>query len=313
MRTLLGFGTAFVAAGLSAFGQTPAPSAAQHARSANSMAMAETPYLGVGGQDVTADRAKTLKLKEERGVEVTSVDPEGSAAKAGVKEGDVVLEFNGQKVEGWEHLKRLVRETPIHRDVKIVVSRNGAMQTLTASIGARKEIDMGGWVTPEPNTWVQPMPPSAPMPPAAMPNMPNMPNMGTMFDMPMFRTLMGSSSLGIVGESLGQDSQLAEFFGVKDGVLVRTVNKDSAAEKAGMKAGDVITKIDDTAISSPQQIASALRAARSRNSVTVIVVRNKKEMTLTVTPDANGMYRGGVWDPKDNILLELFQPAAKDK
>lgn len=310
MRTLLGFSTAFVAAGLSAFGQTPAPSAPQRAHSANAVTTPETPYLGVGGQDVTSDRAKTLKLKEERGVEVTSVDPEGSAAKAGVKEGDVVLEFNGQKVEGWEHLKRLVRETPIHRDVKVVVSRNGALQTLTANIGSRKEYETGGWMVQPaaPNTWMQTMPPSAPMPPAA-----NMPPMGSMFDMPMFRTLMGSSSLGIVGESLGQDSQLAEFFGVKDGVLVRTVNKDSAAEKAGMKAGDVITKIDDTAISSPQQIASALRSARSRNSVNIVVVRNKKEMTLTVTPDANGMYRGGMWDPKENILLELFQPAGKDK
>jgi serine protease Do len=82
------------------------------------------------------------------------------------------------------------------------------------------------------------------------------------FDLPQFRTLMGTSSLGIIGESLGQESQLAEFFGVKEGVLVRSVNKDSAAEKAGMKAGDVIVKVDDTAISTPQQISSALRGAR---------------------------------------------------
>jgi len=75
-----------------------------------------------------------------------------------------------------------------------------------------------------------------------------------------------------------------------------------------MKAGDVIVKVDDAAISTPQQISSALRAARSKNSVTVTVVRSKKEMTLTVTPDASGFYRGGVWDPKENILLQLFQP-----
>jgi len=126
--------------------------------------------------------------------------------------------------------------------------------------------------------------------------------------------LMGTSSLGIIGEALGQESQLAEFFGVKEGVLVRSVNKDSAAEKGGMKAGDVITKIDDTAISTPQQISSTLRGSRGKNSVTVTVVRSRKEMNLTVTPDANGFYRGGLWDPKDNILLELFQPSGqKDK
>src|SRR5262245_34911339 len=58
-------------------------------------------YLGIGGVDITPDRAHALNLKEERGVEISSVDPEGPAAKAGLKEGDVVLEFNGQPVEGW--------------------------------------------------------------------------------------------------------------------------------------------------------------------------------------------------------------------
>jgi serine protease Do len=199
-----------------------------------------------------------------------------------------------------------------------VIWRNGGVQTLTATIGGRRDqqTDMGGWATPPPSAWVQPMPPSAPNPPSAMPSMPNMPNMPYMFDMPSFRTLMGSSSLGIMGEALGQESQLAEFFGVKEGVLVRSVNKDSAAEKAGMKAGDVIVKVEDTAISTPQQISSALRAANRKSSVSVTVIRNKKEMTLTVTPDPNGFYRGGLWDPKDNILLQLFQPAGqpqKDK
>jgi S1-C subfamily serine protease len=100
-----------------------------------------------------------------------------------------------------------------------------------------------------------------------------------------------------MGEALGQESQLAEFFGVKEGVLVRSVNRGSAAEKAGMKAGDVITKIDDTAISSPQQISSALRNARSKGTVTVTVVRSKKEMTLGVTLEMGGAYRGGLWAP----------------
>jgi serine protease Do len=303
MKLLVGMGTVYLAASLAAFGQTPAP--APRARSASGLQTVETPYLGVGGQDITSDRAKALKLKEERGVEVTSVEPDSAAAKAGLKEGDVVVEFNGQKVEGWEHFRRLVRETPIHREVKIVVWRNGAAQTLTATVGGRKEfqVQLGDGNMMAPPAWVQPMPPSSPTP--TVPAMPSMPP----FDLPQFRTFMGTSSLGIIGESLGQESQLAEFFGVKEGVLVRSVNKDSAAEKAGMKAGDVIVKVEDTAISTPQQISGALRAARTKNSVTVTVVRGKKEMTLTVTPDTGGFYHGGVWDPKDNILLQLFQPA----
>jgi serine protease Do len=299
MKMVLGMGTACLAAGL-AFAQTPQP--AQRARTASGLQTVESPYLGVSAQDITSDRAKALKLKEERGVEVTSVEPDSGAAKAGLKEGDVVLEYNGQKVEGWEHLKRLVHETPIHREVRI----NGAAQTLTATVGARKEfqVELGGGAVPmSPPSWVQPMgPPQTPVP--AMPPMPQL-------DFPQFRTLMGTSSLGIVGEALGQESQLADFFGVKEGVLVRSVNKDSAAEKAGLKAGDVITKIDETTISTPQQISGALRAARNKGAVNVTVMRNKKETSLSVTPDANGLYRGGVWDGKDNILLELFQPGRK--
>ena len=305
MRMLVSIGTAYLACSLAVFAQTPAP----RAHSASGVQAAETPYLGVGGQDIASDRAKTLKLKDERGVEVTSVDPEGGAAKAGLKEGDVVLEFNGQKVEGWEHLKRLVRETPVHREVKIVLWRNDAAQTVTAAIGGHREMPMDwGGLMATPPAWVQPMTPAPPAPPTMMPPMPSMP---PMFDVPAFRTLMGTSSLGIIGEALGQESQLAEFFGVKEGVLVRSVNKDSAAEKAGMKAGDVIVKVEDMPISTPQQIGGALRQARSKNSVSVTVIRSKKEMTLTVTPDAAGMYRGGVWDPKDNILLELFQPGGQ--
>jgi serine protease Do len=301
MKLLLGMGTLYLAASLAAFGQTP------RAHSASGPQTVETPYLGVSALDISADRAKALKLKEERGVEVTSVEPDSGAAKAGLKVGDVIMEYNGQKVEGWEHLKRLVRETPIRREVKIDIWRNGAAQTLTATVGGRKkfQVELGDGNMMAPPSWVQPLTPTPPMPPSSpMPSMPSMPG----FDLPQFRTMMGTASLGIMGEALGQESQLAEFFGVKEGVLVRSVNKDSAAEKAGMKAGDVIVKVDDAAISTPQQISSALRAARSKNSVTVTVVRSKKEMTLTVTPDASGFYRGGVWDPKENILLQLFQP-----
>ena len=284
MRTILPIAILCLAAALgpSAYGQTTA-----RAHSASGMEAAETPYLGVSAQDINSDRAKALKLKEERGVEVTSVEADSAADKAGLKVGDVVLEFNGQKVEGWEHLKRLVRETPIHREIRIGIWRNGAEQTLTASMGARRAMQMdfgnGNMVVP-----MQPSQPSQPMPP--MPPMPQL-------DIPQFRTLMGTSTLGIMGEALGQESQLAEFFGVKEGVLVRSVTKGSAADKAGMKAGDVVTRIDDTAISSPQEISRTLRTARNKGTVNVTVVRNRKEVTLSVTLETNGAYHGDVWPP----------------
>jgi serine protease Do len=92
-----------------------------------------------------------------------------------------------------------------------------------------------------------------------------------------------STALGIETESLG--TQLAEFFGVKEGVLVRSVNKGSAAETSGLKAGDVITKIDGQTVSSPRNITSLLR--RSDKNVTLTVIRNHKEITLNVKISLN--------------------------
>ena len=93
-------------------------------------------YLGVNLAEIDANRAKELKLKEDYGVEITRVEENSPAEKAGVKPGDVVLEYNGQRVEGMEQFGRMVRETPPGREVKLTVSRNGATQTLDG--GARQ-------------------------------------------------------------------------------------------------------------------------------------------------------------------------------
>jgi serine protease Do len=234
---------------------------------------AGTSYLGVGVLDVTPERAKTLNLKEERGAEVTHVDEDSPAAKAGIKEGDVLLQYNGEPVEGTEQLSRMVRETPVGRQAKLTVWRNGANQNVTATIAARKNtiLQTGDGSVVLPN--LSPTPPMPPMP---------------SIELPRFQMSWQNPMLGIEGESLGQEPQLADFFGVKDGVLVKTVIKSSAAEKAGMKAGDIITKVDDSKVASTREITSALRANRSKRTFTVTVVRNKKEMPVTVTLEDRG-------------------------
>jgi serine protease Do len=104
------------------------------------------------------------------------------------------------------------------------------------------------------------------------------------FDMPNFSMTYNSPRLGIMGEPLGSQEQLAEFFGVKDGVLVKSVTRNSAAEKAGIKAGDVIVKIDDEKVNTSSDITRALRgSSQSKKTVTVVVVRQKKETPITVT------------------------------
>ena len=235
-------------------------------------------FLGVGVAEINADRAKALKLKEERGVEITRVEEDSPAAKAGFKVGDVVLEYNGERVEGTEQFMRLVRETPAGRQVRFLIGRDGATQTLTAAIGARRGTIGYGQPFDEGKLRAQLQGNEAQLK-TQMERLRQ--QLRVMPDIPTPNMSWRSGMLGVEAESL--NSQLAEFFGVKEGVLVRSVSKDSAAEKAGLKAGDVIVKIDDTKVTSPREITSAIRALRSKNTFPVTVVRNHKEMTVSVT------------------------------
>ncbi len=223
-------------------------------------------YLGVGVRDVDAERKKALSLREERGAEITSVEEDSPAAKAGLKTGDVVLDYAGSRVESMEQFIRMVRETPAGREVKIGVTRAGSLTTVMAKPeSGQSRLSRTGRMAP-----------MMPMPTGGVRGW-----MGSL-DSPRAVLYWKSSSLGVEAESL--DNQLADFFGVKQGVLVRSVGKDTSAEKAGVKAGDVIVKVDDTSVGSPREVTTAVRNARaSAKTVNLILVRDKKEIVLKVT------------------------------
>lgn len=228
--------------------------------------------LGIGVADVTPEKAKALKLKDERGAEVTMVMENSPALKAGLRPGDVILDFNGKPVQGREHLQQLVGETTSGTDVKIGIWRNGQAMTLMATTARATVIETPGGMIDIGGVTVT-IPPMPPMPPMPSVNI----------DIPTIVTMVHSSALGLDEESLQPDGQLAEFFGVKDGVLVKSVAHDSPAEKAGLKAGDVIVKLGDAKVSSTRDIAAALRAALPDRGLPVTVVRSKKEIALSVT------------------------------
>ena len=209
----------------------------------------------------TTNVLKALNLREERGVEVTRVEDDSPAAKGGIKTGDVVLEYNGDRVEGVEQFMRMVRETPPGREVKLSIARNGSQQQLTMKTGSRKT-----WMTTRYGDAASLEFPRVEIPEINMPDIP--------------RAFMSwrSSIVGIEAESL--DSQLAEYFGVKEGVLVRSVVPGSSAEKAGLRAGDVIVKIDYSRVTNPREISASIRSSRSKKTVTVQLVRDKREVTL---------------------------------
>jgi len=98
-----------------------------------------TSYLGIDTQDVTPQRMAPLKLKEERGVEVLTVDQDAPAGKAGLKEHDVILEFNGTRVEGVENLRRMIHEVPPGRTATLWVSRDGKPMTFKVQLADKMQ------------------------------------------------------------------------------------------------------------------------------------------------------------------------------
>src|SRR5438552_14889299 len=187
-------------------------------------------WLGVELHEVTGETAKELKLPAERGVVVGSIVPDSPAAKAGLKENDVVTEINGQRVEGAAQFRRMIREIPAGRTIQLTVWRDGRTQTVSATLAKSEE-----------HRHV--MTRVAPMPGAFAFRMPEMPEIPPM-EWSGNRVFGGQPRLGIDAEDL--NGQLGAFFGAPDGegILVREVNSGSPAEKAGVKAGDVITSIN---------------------------------------------------------------------
>jgi len=222
-------------------------------------------YLGVDIQDVTADRVAALKLKEERGVEVTMVDQDAPAGKAGIKEHDVITEFNGATVESEEQLRRMIREIPPGRTVTLGISRDGNPMKISVQLGDRGKI-----MSENRKVMV------APMPRIQIPRV-EMPNFTWQLDGATY-----SSALRAHFENPGK--QLCEFFGVKDGdcVLVRSVEKGGAAEKAGLRAGDVVIRADNEKVANRGDIRRALDNHRDGGKLSLAILRDKHEQTVAI-------------------------------
>lgn len=221
-------------------------------------------YLGVYLEDVTSERAKSLNLREERGAVVMKVAQDSPAEKAGLKENDVIVAFNGRPIESVRELQRVLSETPEGRTVQLEVLRDGSRQKLSATLSnraPRSRILDQGVISPVRPLKVEPF---------------------RSFD---FKGRMGfgiysTSSFGMTVETM--EDQLAEYFGVKDGtgLLVTEVRADSPAAKAGLKAGDVITAVNNE----KGDLVRLLSATnRTGGQVNLTIVRNRAEQTITVT------------------------------
>jgi S1-C subfamily serine protease len=228
-------------------------------------------WLGVETQEVTADKAKELKLPAERGVVIGRVTENSPAAKAGLKEKDVITEVNGQRVEGAAQFRRIVHEIPAGRTAQLTVWRDGRAQSLTVTLGQAEE-GHRAWMKAAPGAF------TFRMPEVEMPDMPAIAGLGDDFAL----LPGGQPRLGIDAEDIGE--QLGSFFGAPDGegILVRSVNSGSPAEKAGLKAGDVITSFNGERVRTLGDLRHKLSTKTDDKPAKLGVFRNHSEVSLSV-------------------------------
>jgi serine protease Do len=221
-------------------------------------------WLGVGVAEVNADKVKELKLPAERGVLLGKVVADSPASKAGLKESDVVTEVNGQRVEGTEQFRRMIREIPAGRSAQLTIWRDGQAKNISVTVGKSEAHHTETMVAPGTFAF----------------HMPDMPQMNSLMEMAPW--MPGHSRLGIDAEDLEGD--FGHYFGAPEGegVLVRGVFPDMPAAKAGIKVGDVITSVDGDRIRSVGELREKLVEKKSEKSIKIGVIRNKAPLTLSI-------------------------------
>lgn len=221
-------------------------------------------YLGIDFVDVDSGKVAELKLKEARGAVITLIDHDAPAGESGLKVNDVVLQMDGEDVQGAEQLRRKLKELPPGSKVTLEISREGNLQTVNVKLVDRRSMEKRIW--------------------SRLTSISNIPEMGLFsgdstpsgFHLPSFGSTL---KVGALVEPL--TSQMAAYLGVPSGLMVKQVAHKSAAETAGLRAFDVILKVSGDSIATSADWDRALRSSQGR-PVPVVILRDKKQQTLTL-------------------------------
>jgi serine protease Do len=233
-------------------------------------------YLGVDVTDVDADKAQALKLKDVHGAVITLIDHDAPAGQVGLKVNDVVLSVDGQPVADADALRRMLRDIPPGRKVSLEISRDGNVQTLGVQLVDRKVMEHDIWTRLDID--VDGIAPVAP--PPAMGITGSDAPISSGFHMSLFTSTL---NVGALVEPL--TSQMAEYFGIPGGLMIKQVSRKSEAAAAGFKAFDVILKVGADAIATSADWDRDLRSNVGK-PVQVTILRNKKQQTLTLQVDS---------------------------
>jgi len=211
--------------------------------------------------------------RDAGGILIEDVDDDSPAAKAGIRAGDAIVEFDGERVRSARHFARLVQETANGRSVKATLVRDGSRQTVDVTPEHAAARFSGNFVLPhiagdverELERGLRALPRDFAF------------DFNWDADVPDVAVWPRHS----IGARLSPlTDQLAEYFGAKDGVLVSSVEPESVAAKAGLKAGDVITSVNGRTVDAPRDVTQELRSGEAGKDVEVAILRDKKSLTL---------------------------------
>jgi len=286
----------FVLGGVDLNAQDVRPAPAPRAESqAFSMFFGGGSYLGVQTENVTKENSGKYNLGEPRGVAVVKVSENSPAAQAGLRDGDVIVRFDGEEVKSVSKLQRLIQEVAPDQKARITVLRNGGEQELTVTMGKRPEPQFRNFGTMPDGAWTLPPMQSVPRL-EQLPRMENMPRLEQLprgdfrFEVPDSNNVFvfpgASRRLGVTVSSLNK--QLGDYFGVADGkgVLIENVAENSPAAKAGLKAGDVIVEIEGEAVSNQADLTRGL-SKKAEGEIALTFVRDRQRQTVRLTLEAN--------------------------
>ena len=252
-------------------------------------------FLGVYAENINRENMGRYNLNQVRGVGVTQVVKDSPAEKAGLRKDDVILRIDGENVNSVRKLNRLVSEMAPDHSVRITVSRGGAEQEITATIGKRSNSSFAqGLFSGDPKLWKWE---------GKLPKVWKFE--GPLFDRSDLFENPGDFSFSFVNSrrigvsTMALTKQLADYFGITGGrgVLVTSVTEDSPAAKAGVRAGDVITAVDGEAVESSGELSRIINR-KKEGEVTLTIIRNKAQQTIRVTPKEGGGFTGTTTQPQ---------------
>lgn len=229
-----------------------------------------TAYLGVYAQSVDEDIAEAFDLGADYGAVINEVIDDSPADNAGLRNGDVIIKFDGRKVWEYDDLLDFLEDSEPGDKVALTIAREDKNMEFEVTLAENEgwDDDFFGWRkynSPRVNVKVPKVP--------RVPNAPNAPN------------VVVWSDRNYIGVSLNDlNDQLGSYFGVEDGqgALITEVSEDTPAEKAGLKAGDVIVEVNDKPVDGYRDIKRQISKKDPGETIAVKVLRDKQEMTFNV-------------------------------